>query len=580
MKTLRRLNSLFINFVVIFFFIINSYANEPVDIWNIEKVDNPKVSKNTSIKDDSESKNLIKNSQTQQQENLITIGQKLETESVMLAGLYDPAENGLTIDMWSNSDGYQIKQLLDRINNKKLSNYSEKILDIALLTNSYLPENNISSKEFLEFKYQYLIKKSDLDLIKKFLSKNISLENKDKIIRFYTDFYLSTAQLDKSCEIFDFVKVAKDDYLNNFKIYCLIHQNKREKAQLLFDLTSELGSISDFFKKKFNILMGYEQNDEKISEKNILYFHLSHKTNINFSFEPNLDTPKFIWTYLSATNLLKKTDLVDIENIDQVQLIEKATSEEIYKEKDLLDLYKRYKFDINQLINALETYKDLPEYKARALLYQRLLLAVDIEQKLIISSKLNELFKDSNLSNAFDSELSVILKNIDIDEVPSNFTTFYNNNKDIKKDKKLKIKFNNKIIHQSKLINYFLNKMSLKKTEKETNELLKKIKKNKKYFVSSKDIMLLESLKSDGIKIHKKYDTLYEYKSILPEDINSMIVNGETGLLLLMLVDIIGEDKVEDLDLDSVNFIVGIMNEMKIIDLRNELLLKVLPLKV
>ena len=193
---------------------------------------------------------------------------------------------------------------------------------------------------------------------------------------------------------------------------------------------------------------------------------------------------------------------------------------------------------------------------------------------------MNELFKDSNLSNAFDSELSVILQNIDIDEVPSNFSTFYNNNKDIKKDKKSKIKFNNKIIHQSKLINYFLNKMSLKKTEKETNELLKKIKKNKKYFVSSKDIMLLESLKSDGIKIHKKYDSLYEYKSILPADINSMIVNGETGLLLLMLVDIIGEDKVEDLDLDSVNFIVGIMNEMKIIDLRNELLLKVLPLKV
>lgn len=92
--------------------------------------------------------------------------------------------------------------------------------------------------------------------------------------------------------------------------------------------------------------------------------------------------------------------------------------------------------------------------------------------------------------------------------------------------------------------------------------------------------MLLESLKSDGIKIHKKYDSLYEYKSILPADINSMIVNGESGLLLLMLVDIIGEDKVEDLDLDSVNFIVGIMNEMKIIDLRNELLLKVLPLKV
>ncbi len=335
-----------------------------------------------------------------------------------------------------------------------------------------------------------------------------------------------------------------------------------------------------FLKKKFNILMGYEQSDEIISEKNILYFHLSHKTNNNFFYEPNLETPKFIWNYLAALNLLKKTELVDIEDIDQVKLIEKATNDGVYEERDLLDLYKRYQFDINQLVNALEIYKDLPGYKARALLYQRLILAVDIKQKLIISSKLNELFKKSNLSEAFDFELSTILKTIDVDEVPSNFTTFYNTNKEIEKNSKSKIKFNNKIIHQSKLINYFLNKMSLKKTETETNELLKKIKKNKKYLVSSKDIILLESLKSDGIKIHKKYDTLYEYKPSLPADVNSMLVNGESGLLLLKLVDIIGEDKVEDLDLESVNFIVGIMNEMNIIELRNELIVKVLPLKV
>ena len=66
----------------------------------------------------------------------------------------------------------------------------------------------------------------------------------------------------------------------------------------------------------------------------------------------------------------------------------------------------------------------------------------------------------------------------------------------------------------------------------------------------------------------------------MPADVNSMLVNGESGLLLLKLVDIIGEDKVEDLDLESVNFIVGIMNEMNIIELRNELIVKVLPLKV
>ena len=73
---------------------------------------------------------------------------------------------------------------------------------------------------------------------------------------------------------------------------------------------------------------------------------------------------------------------------------------------------------------------------------------------------------------------------------------------------------------------------------------------------------------------------MYEYNPSIPADINSMIVNGETGLVLLKIAQIIGEDEIEDLDLESVNFVVGIMNELKMINLRNEILLKVLPLKV
>jgi predicted RND superfamily exporter protein len=166
------------------------------------------------------------------------------------------------------------------------------------------------------------------------------------------------------------------------------------------------------------------------------------------------------------------------------------------------------------------------------------------------------------------------------DQIPSNFTTFYNKNIESEKEKKLKIKFNNKIFHQSKLLNYFLNKTSLPKVEKETNDLLKKIKKNKKYVFSTKDIMMIESLKSDGVQILKKYDKLYEHKPNVPVEINSMIVNGETGLILLKIANIIGEDELDDIDLESLNFIVGILNELNTISLRNEILLKVLPLKV
>ena len=59
-----------------------------------------------------------------------------------------------------------------------------------------------------------------------------------------------------------------------------------------------------------------------------------------------------------------------------------------------------------------------------------------------------------------------------------------------------------------------------------------------------------------------------------------MIVNGETGLILLKIAQLIGEDELENIDLDSLKFIVGILNELNTINLRNEILLTVLPLKV
>jgi len=579
MKILKLLSKFFIILLLFSIFAKTAISNEPVDIWNIEKKENTIEEKLIENKKSINNETIQGIKIVDQNKNII-VNNSLGANDIKLAGLYDPAENGLSIDMWSNSNGKEIRYFLEKLSSIKLSNFSEKILDVALLTNSYLPSNDISSEEFLEFKFRYLIKKKDLKLIKTFLIKNPSIKDNDKIIRFYIDYHLSNSQLDKSCEIFDHVKIVTSDYLNNFKIYCLIDQNKKEEAQLLFDLKSEFGSLDEFFVKKFNILMGYEKKDELVSDKNILKLHLSHKTNENFSYEPKIDTPKYIWKYLSTSNLLKDSDLINIENSDQVKLIETATNEGAYEEQELFDLYKRFQFDINQLINVNDAHKLLPDYQGRALLYQRLLLTSDSFLKLDLSSTLNKSFDESNLSNVFDKELSKILKTINEDQVPSNFTTFYKQNREDEKEKELRIKFNNKIFHQSKLLNYFLNKTSLPKVEKETNDLLKKIKRNKKYVFSKKDIMMIESLKSDGVQILKKYDKLYKHKPNVPVEINSMIANGETGLLLLKIAHIIGEDELEDIDIESVSFIVGILNELNTVNLRNEILLKVLPLKV
>ncbi len=119
------------------------------------------------------------------------------------------------------------------------------------------------------------------------------------------------------------------------------------------------------------------------------------------------------------------------------------------------------------------------------------------------------------------------------------------------------------------------------KIEKDLESFLKKIKKNKKYFLSKKDIIFIESLKSDGIEISKKYDDLYVIdNNEVPTDIQVMINNREKGMALLRIVEVIGQDNLERIDEDTIYFIITTLNELNIDLIRNRILLKVLPLKV
>ena len=65
----------------------------------------------------------------------------------------------------------------------------------------------------------------------------------------------------------------------------------------------------------------------KFSEKTLLDFHLSHRTNLDFKFEPKINTSELIWKYLSSSNLLESLDFVDLEDKDKIFTIEKATQE-------------------------------------------------------------------------------------------------------------------------------------------------------------------------------------------------------------------------------------------------------------
>ena len=585
MKISKLLNKNYLSIFIILFILLNSFVaaeDEPVDIWNLEKKTEENKSEIILQDNDISADSIIQIQTNQSNEFEIVKGNKLNSNNINLAGLYDPAENGLTIDMWFNSDGNEIVSIFKRINKIKLSNDAKEILDIALLTNSYFPKKNISEDKFLNYKTDYLIQNGNLELIKLYLLKNQNNSNNSKLLRYYVEEYLSNSDLENACSIFNEINLLNDDYLTKFKIYCLINENRTEEAQLQFDLMKELDFNDEFFEKKYNFIMGYTSDDEKqISEKNILDFHLSHRTNPQFQYIPSKNTSKIIWRYLSSSNLLENIDEIDLEDIEKLSLIEQATHEGNYSEKELLDLYKRFQFTINQLLNVKDTYKLLPTVQGRALLYQRLLLTKDPEQILDLSSKLKDSFVSENIENAFKKELSKMLGKINVEDIPSNYSTFYTKNLINQNPKKSKIKINNKIIYQSKLLNYFKESYNIKKVEKDTNDLIKSIKKNKNYFVSTKDLMLLESLQSDGVKISKKYLKLFQFnQSDIPTDLQLLINNNEIGLVLLRFVEILGEDEFINLGSDTIYFMVDALNRLNIDSIRNNILLKVLPLKV
>jgi hypothetical protein len=590
MRILKLLSKKFLSIIPILFLLgPHSYAEEkPIDIWDIDKKKIEEISSSNILnskknKNERTNKSSIYNMQSQKKLNTVSVDVALNSKDIKIIGLYDPEDYGLKIDMWSNSNGDQLNYLFSSLAKIDLSEDASDLMNILLLTNAYYPNINMSEDEFLKIKSDWLIKNKNRDLIEEYLTKNQILNIHPELTRNLIDNYLSESNIEKACEIFSVnTEVINNDYLSKFNLYCLINDGKNDEAQLILDLKKELGFKDKYFEKKLNYLFGYTNKaDLSISENNILYFHLAHRTNPNFIFEPKENTNKLIWKYLATSNLLYDIDEIDINELKKITLIEKATNDKNYPESDLFSLYKRFQFNINQLLNATVSYKTLSNVESRALIYQRILLESDVNKKLELIQILKNLFIKDNLTNAFDDYLKEFLKDIDPEKIPSNFTTFYFTYLNKKEEKVKNIKFSKDVLHQSKLINYFNGDYAKSKIEKDLNNFLKKIKKDKKYLISKKDIIFIESMRSDGIEISKKYDNLYKInESEIPTDIQVLINNNEIGATILRIIEVIGQDKLETLDEDTLYFIVSALNQLNIDYIRNKILLKVLPLNV
>ena len=586
MKNSKLLNKKYLSIILVCLHLgFSAQSEEVVDIWNIE---NKKSTSKNIVDKNKEKKSIPKNRifemQTKKDGQInFAEDQTLISQDVKIIGLYDPAESGLNINMWSYSNGDQIINIFKRINKLNLSNDAAEILNILLLTNAHYPEMNISKNKFQEIKSNWLIKNSNYDLIENYLLKNQVINENSELTKYLVNHYLSQSDIKKSCEIFSKINdTIQDEYLSKFNIYCLINNNKKDEAQLLMDLKKELGFDDKFYENKFSYLMGYSNEpDTTISENTILDFHLSHRTNPEFKFDPKDSTSKQIWKYLSTSNLLDSIKDIDLANFDKITSIEEATHQGNYTEKELFELYKRFQFNINQLLNIRENSKVLSAVEARALIYQGILITTEIEDKLQLMNALKNSFKNDDIENAFNLELRLLLSEFEQEDIPENFMRFYENHINENKTELTNIKINNKVLHQSKLVNYFKEESTQKKITKDLNEFLRKIKKNKKYFFSKRDVILVEAFKSDGIKVSDKFKNLYETNKLeIPSDIQIFINNEDIASAMLRIVEVIGPDELRNIDEDTLYFIISTLNQLDIDPLRNKILLKVLPLKV
>jgi len=565
--------------LLIIFFCLPLYSEEKIDIWKNKK-EITTDSLNQEEKNNQRNPDLLSTQTIQTIEKIqIEEGSQIKTEEQVVYGIYEPANFDFNLNMWSATKAEDLRSSLKRINKIDLSKSSNEILEAILFSFSYPPQG-MKEKEFVDLKINWLINNDRAELLESFLKQNEKFDSKSKAVQYLVDKNIASSNIKEGCEQIKFIDASvKDSYLEKFKIYCLIFNDKKPEAQLLLDLLREQKQSSKFYDNKINFLLGVtDKTSNKINEKNLLNFYLSSITIADFKYEPTKKTKPEIWKYLNAANLIKLEDASDKDKLKELEIA--ANNDQLDKKK-IFEIYKQIPFNLNTLINAKSNYQTLNESDARALIYQKYLLSEANNSKIEYLFLLEDLFKKADLINIYSKYFSDIIKEIGIENLPKDYQETAKSRIVSEEDLILgKVKYNDKILHQSKILKYYVEGESKKKVQKDIDKIFKKISKNKKYFISAKDLALADALITDGFSLPSnfKYNELAE-KFEVPSNLLQLIDNNQRAFLALKIVEIIGEDEPYQLDPETIYFVTNLLNKMNLVTIRNKVLNSALPLR-
>ena len=157
----------------------------------------------------------------------------------------------------------------------------------------------------------------------------------------------------------------------------------------------------------------------------------------------------------------------DISDKEKLRDLEIAANNSQIDEKIIFDIYKQIPFSLNTLINAKNVYQTLDDIDARALIYQKYLLSENTKPKLDYLFLLNNLFEKNNIRNVYSKYLSNALKEIGLESIPEEYKEVAQSKILAEEQETLgKVKYNDKILHQSKIIKFYIEGESTKKLKK------------------------------------------------------------------------------------------------------------------
>ena len=66
----------------------------------------------------------------------------------------------------------------------------------------------------------------------------------------------------------------------------------------------------------------------------------------------------------------------------------------------------------------------------------------------------------------------------------------------------------------------------------------------------------------------------------VPKNLQDLVSQNQIGLVMLKIVEIIGEDNISDLDPETIYFLNRILNDLNLKKIRNNILSEALPVRV